>query len=71
MIDLAGHDATVERDLGGCPVMHRDFSGAQPAGCHWALADELRIGMPLEVTFERVSEDVAIPRFRRRTADAG
>ena len=42
MIDLAGHDATVERDLGGCPVMHRDFSGAQPAGCHWALADELR-----------------------------
>ena len=42
MIDLAGHDATVGRDLGGCPVMHRDFSGAQPAGCHWALADELR-----------------------------
>ena len=27
--------------------------------------EELQIGMPLEVTFERVSEDVAIPRFRR------
>ena len=27
--------------------------------------EELRIGMPLEVTFERVSEDVAIPKFRR------
>jgi uncharacterized protein len=33
--------------------------------------DELQIGMPLEVTFERVSEDVAIPRFRRPAADAG
>jgi uncharacterized protein len=32
---------------------------------------ELWIGMPLEVTFERVSEDVAVPKFRRRTADAG
>jgi uncharacterized OB-fold protein len=27
--------------------------------------DELWIGMPLEVTFERVSEEVAIPKFRR------
>ena len=27
--------------------------------------DELRIGMPLEVTFEQVSDDVAIPKFRR------
>ena len=32
--------------------------------------EELSIGMPLEVTFERVSEEVAIPRFRRFT-DAG
>jgi uncharacterized protein len=28
--------------------------------------DELEIGMPLEVTFERRSEQVAIPKFRRR-----
>ena len=27
--------------------------------------DELQIGMPLEVTFERLSEQVAIPKFRR------
>ena len=27
--------------------------------------DELWIGMPLEVTFERVSDEVAIPKFRR------
>jgi cytochrome P450 len=42
VIDTASHHATAERDLGGCPVMHSDFSSAQPAGCHWALADELR-----------------------------
>jgi uncharacterized OB-fold protein len=29
--------------------------------------DELWIGMPLEVTFERLSEEVAIPKFRRQT----
>ncbi len=28
--------------------------------------EELQIGMPLEVTFERVSEDVAVPKFRPR-----
>jgi hypothetical protein len=28
--------------------------------------EELQIGMPLEVTFERVSELVAVPRFRPR-----
>jgi uncharacterized OB-fold protein len=33
--------------------------------------EELRIGMPLEVSFEHVSEEVAIPKFRRSTADAG
>jgi hypothetical protein len=27
--------------------------------------DELWIGMPLEVSFERVSDEVAIPKFRR------
>lgn len=26
--------------------------------------DDLRVGMPLVVTFERVSEDVALPKFR-------
>ncbi len=29
--------------------------------------DQLRIGMALEVTFERVSDEVAIPRFKRQT----
>jgi uncharacterized OB-fold protein len=29
--------------------------------------DELWIGMPLEVTFEQVSDDFAIPKFRRPT----
>jgi uncharacterized OB-fold protein len=29
-----------------------------------AEADELEIGMPLEVVFERVSDDVAVPKFR-------
>ena len=37
----------VQRELGGCPVMHRDFSGSQAAGCHWQLAEELREASPL------------------------
>jgi uncharacterized OB-fold protein len=28
---------------------------------------ELRIGMPLEVTFEHISDGIAIPKFRRST----
>src|SRR5918993_169778 len=36
-----------ERDLGGCPVMHRDFAPEQPAGCHWELAAELREASPV------------------------
>jgi cytochrome P450 len=36
-----------ERKLGGCPVMHRDFAPEQPAGCHWAIADELRESSPV------------------------
>ena len=36
-----------ERELGGCPVMHRDFAPEQPAGCHWAMADELRESSPV------------------------
>src|SRR3954465_6576828 len=39
--------AAVDRALGGCPVMHRDFSPAQPAGCHWEQADALRESSPL------------------------
>jgi uncharacterized OB-fold protein len=35
----------------------------QVVGCP---LDELRIGMPLEVTFERLSDEVALPRFRPR-----
>ena len=37
----------VQRELGGCPVMHRDFSGSQAAGCHWEMAEELREASPL------------------------
>jgi uncharacterized protein len=29
--------------------------------------DELWIGMPLEVTFEHITDEVAIPKFRRST----
>jgi uncharacterized OB-fold protein len=36
---------------------------SQVVGCD---NDRLRIGMPLEVTFERMSEDVAVPKFRPR-----
>jgi len=32
-----------------------------------ADADELVIGMPLEVVFERVSDDVVVPKFRPAT----
>ena len=32
----------VDRELGGCPVMHRDFTEPAAAGTYWALADELR-----------------------------
>jgi cytochrome P450 len=43
----ASHSGPVERELGGCPVMHRDFAPAQAAGCHWDLADELRETSPV------------------------
>jgi uncharacterized protein len=36
---------------------------SQVVGCR---NDRLQIGMPLEVTFERLSDDVAIPKFRPR-----
>jgi cytochrome P450 len=45
--DMLSHSETAGRDLGGCPVMHRDFAPAQAAGCHWELADELRETSPV------------------------
>ena len=47
MTDIATNPAAVERDVGGCPVMHRDFAPEQAAGCHWELADELREASPV------------------------
>ena len=47
MSDTLSHSETAGRDLGGCPVMHRDFAPAQAAGCHWELADELRETSPV------------------------
>jgi cytochrome P450 len=38
--------ATVERDVGGCPVMHHDFSKPRPYGEHWQLAKQLRESCP-------------------------
>ena len=37
----------VQRELGGCPVMHRDFAPQQAAGRHWELGDELRETSPV------------------------
>ena len=35
------------RALGGCPVMHEDFSRTRAVGSHWEWADELREGSPV------------------------
>ena len=42
MTDMTINHEAVGRDLGGCPVMHRDFAPQQRAGWHWELGDELR-----------------------------
>jgi len=47
MTDTTTSSAPVERELGGCPVMHSDFSRTQAAGCHWQQANELREASPL------------------------
>jgi hypothetical protein len=47
MTDMLNSGAAAARELGGCPVLHRDFAPAQPAGCHWELAKELREGSPV------------------------
>src|SRR5690349_13690335 len=35
------------RTLGGCPVMHEDFSRTRKVGSHWTWANELRDGSPV------------------------
>jgi cytochrome P450 len=36
----------LDRDLGGCPVKHLDFSSSRPMGSYWNLAGELRLDCP-------------------------
>src|SRR6478672_8152778 len=47
MTEMATPPQAPQRDVGGCPVMHRDFAPPGPAGCHWDLAKELRDGSPV------------------------
>ena len=47
MTEMAASPQTPQRDVGGCPVMHRDFAPPGPAGCYWDLAKELRDGSPV------------------------
>jgi cytochrome P450 len=47
MTEMAASPQTPQRDVGGCPVMHRDFAPSGPAGCYWDLAKELRDGSPV------------------------
>src|SRR5215218_2246650 len=47
LTDMTTHPEVVDRELGGCPVMHQDFAPEQPAGCHWELAAELREASPV------------------------
>ena len=39
-------EAISDRELGGCPVMHHDFSREREVGSHWQLAAELRESCP-------------------------
>ena len=45
--DQEARGCPVDRDLGGCPVMHEDFSRMRTVGLHWEWADELREGSPV------------------------
>src|SRR5215210_2472261 len=47
MTDMVTPAHAPQRDVGGCPVMHRDFAPPGPAGCYWDLAKELRDGSPV------------------------
>jgi cytochrome P450 len=38
---------SLERGVGGCPVMHHDFSHAREVGSHWELAKQLRESCPV------------------------
>jgi cytochrome P450 len=44
--DPTGATALIDRDLGGCPVKHLDFSTQRPMGAYWELAKELRLDCP-------------------------
>jgi cytochrome P450 len=44
---MATNLEAVDRDLGGCPVMHRDFAPEQAAGWHWEMGDQLRETSPV------------------------
>jgi cytochrome P450 len=41
-VDRTDRTDRLERELGGCPAMHLDFTEPAEAGTYWALADELR-----------------------------
>ena len=41
-----GTTQVLERELGGCPVKHLDFSSWQPMGSYWDLAKSLRLECP-------------------------
>jgi cytochrome P450 len=43
MTSTAGERQAIQ----GCPVIHQDFAPPQAAGCHWAMADELREASPV------------------------
>ena len=47
MTEMATPPQAPQRDVGGCPVMHRDFAPSGPAGCYWDLATEMRDGSPV------------------------
>ena len=47
MAETVSPSPTPQRDVGGCPVIHRDFSLTQRAGSYWQLAQELREGGPV------------------------
>jgi cytochrome P450 len=45
-INVDDSPAVPGRDVGGCPVMHHDFSKPRPYGEHWELAKQLRETCP-------------------------
>ncbi len=47
LIEPAATQLSPNRETGGCPVMHEDFSRPQAVGCYWAWADRLREESPV------------------------